>query len=373
MIAVSPQSGIARRRALWLLALAVILIFYASFYPFTFSFARLRATLSGPLADIVPWGFSSRGDRLGNLLFYLPFGALAAYAAPARWGAIASALGAVALGILLSFSMEVAQTATRLRVPNLVDLVMNTAGAALGAVPGAWLRTHAWPFGRPILRHTRPEPVALVLLGLWVAFHAFPFMPRLGLWKAWRALQPLRDIDVAIAGAIAFAAGYLIIASAIRRLVIRDSYFRILGIAIAASLVMRVVFTSQWLTPAECLGLAFAIPAAIALRDLPRARAFRYTVAFAAAAFAYALSEPPASYWSDVVIYLERVFMILGILWLAAQAGWSLTIATAALAVTAGLLGGLPLAALAMVAGFGVHAGRVFHEPVSPRLDANVR
>lgn len=361
------QSPIARRRALWLLALAVILIFYASFYPFTFSLTRMRAALTGPFDELLPWGFSSRGDRVGNLLFYLPFGAVAAYAAPANWGAVRSALGAVLLAALLSFGVELAQWGTRLRVPNRVDLVMNMAGAALGAAPGAWLRDHAWPFGRPILRHTRPEPVALVLLGLWVAFHAFPFMPRLSFWKAWRAMQPLREIDVAIAGTIAFAAGYLIVASAIRRLVIRDSYFRVLGIAIAASLVMRLVFTSQWLTPAEGIGLALAIPAAIALRDLPRARAFRYTVAFAAAAFAYALVERPAPYWNDAVIYLERAFMVLGILWLTAQAGWSLRIATVGLAIIAGVLGGLPLSALAIVAAFGVHAGRVFHEPARSR------
>jgi len=364
----SFQRAQLRRRAAWLLALTLVLIFYASFFPFRFDVERFVAAWQGGTARLLPWGYSARADRAGNLLSYLPVGALLAYLAPVRWRAPLAFFGAVALAAALSLSVEVLQHMTRSRVPNLVDVAMNASGGALGAFAGALLRSRPWPLGSIALRHARPEPIALVLLALWFATHAVPFMPRLNQGHAWAGMQPLRDLDHDFVAIAMYCAGYLVVASAVRRLVVPDSFMRNLLAIAALSLAARVVFVGQWLTLDECLGLAIALPLTAILRGVTRARAFRITAALVALAFALQLAFPPALRWGDAVVFLERAFMIVGVLWLAAGGGVSLLAATAACAIALATLAGIPGGLLAVVAGFLVHAGRVLHSTPVARI-----
>jgi VanZ family protein len=364
----SFQRAQLRRRAAWLLALTLVLIFYASFFPFRFDVGRLVAAWQGGPGQLLPWGYSARADRAGNLLSYLPVGALLAYLAPPRWRAPLAFVGAVALAGALTVTIELLQHMTRSRVPNLVDVAMNATGGAVGAFAGALMRSRPWPLGPIALRHARPEPIALVLLALWFATHAVPFMPRLNQGHAWAGMQPLRDLDYDFVAIFTYCAGYLVVASAVRRLVVPNSFMRdFLAIAVL-SLAMRVVFVDQWLTLDECLGLAIALPIAAILRNVTRARAFRISAALVTLAFALHLVFPPALRWGDAVIFLERAFMIVGVLWLASSGGVSLLAATAASAVGLATLAGVPSALLAVVAGFLVHAGRVLHSTPVARI-----
>ncbi len=358
----------SRRRAAWLLALTIVLVFYASFFPFRFDAARFAATWQRGLAELLPWGYSARADRVGNLLSYLPVGALLAYLAPPRWRAPAALLGAIVLASALSFTIELLQNLTRSRVPNLVDVAMNATGGACGALAGALLRTRRWRLGSIALRHARPEPIALVLVALWFASHAVPFMPRLNQGHVWAGMQPLRDLDHDVIAIFAYFAGYLVVASAVRRLVVPGSFARTLLTVAALSLLLRVVFVSQWLTLDECLGLAAALPVAAWLRSVTRARAFRVTFAIVVLAFALELAFPPQQPWSEAVTFLARAFMIVGALWLAAAAGVSLLAATLVLATGVTLLAGPTAGFLAIVAGLLVHAGRVLHHSPVARV-----
>ncbi len=358
----------SRRRAAWLLALTIVLVFYASFFPFRFDAARFAAAWQRGLAELLPWGYSARADRVGNLLSYLPVGALLAYLAPPRWRAPAALLGAIVLASALSFTIELLQNLTRSRVPNLVDVAMNATGGACGALAGALLRTRRWRLGSIALRHARPEPIALVLVALWFASHAVPFMPRLNQGHVWAGMQPLRDLDHDVIAIFAYFAGYLVVASAVRRLVVPGSFARTLLTVAALSLLLRVVFVSQWLTLDECLGLAAALPVAAWLRSVTRARAFRVTFAIVVLAFALELAFPPQQPWSEAVTFLARAFMIVGALWLAAAAGVSLLAATLVLATGVALLAGPTAGFLAIVAGLLVHAGRVLHHSPVARV-----
>lgn len=358
----------SRRRAAGLLALTIALIAYASFFPFRFDPSRLAAAWQSGSAGLLPWGYSARADRAGNLLSYLPVGALLAFLAPPRWRAFAAFIGAIALAVALSLTVELLQHMTRSRVPNLVDVAMNATGSAFGALAGALLRTRRWPLGPIALRHARPEPIALVLIALWFAMHAVPFMPRLNQGHAWSGMQPLRNLEHGGIAIFAFFAGYLVVASAVRRLVVPGSFARILLTIAALSLVLRVVFVGQWLTLDECIGLAIALPVAAWLRGVTRARAFRVTLAIVAFAFALELALPPAQPWPAAVIFLERAFMIVGALWLAAVAGVSLLATTMVFAIGVALLAGPTAGLLAIVAGFLVHAGRVLHYSPVPRV-----
>ncbi len=358
----------SRRLAAWLLALTLAVIVYASFFPFRFDPSRFAAAWRGGLDALLPWGYSARADRAGNLLSYVPAGALLAWLAPPRWRIAAVFIGAALPAAALSCAIEVLQNLTRSRVPNLVDVVMNATGGSLGALAGALLRRRHWPLRAIVLRHARPEPIALVLLALWFAMHAVPFMPRLNQGHAWAGMQPLRNLEHNGVAIGSFFAGYLIVASAIRRLVVPASFARVLLGVAALSLALRVAFVAQWLTLDECIALALALPAAMWLRSVTRARAFRITLAIVTLALALALAFPPSQPWTDAVRFLERAFMIVGALWLAAVAGISLLATTVAYAIGIALLAGPTAGLLAIVAGFLVHAGRVLHYSPVPRV-----
>jgi len=352
------------RRARWLLGATIVLILYACFYPFEFDIPSAVAAMRAGTRELLPWGFTSRGDRLGNFLSYLPLGFLAALVAPGRWPRLLSAVVVVLAALSLSVAVESLQHATRTRVPNLVDVVMNTAGAFVGALAGLAYRARPVAVRIIAIRQPRPEPIALLLIALWIATHAAPFMPRLSGWKAWRALAPLRELDWSIAGIAIFFAGYLVLASAVRRLVTRESFWPLLVALTLASLAMRLVFAGQQLTLDECAALALALPIIGWLRQTPRARAFRFTaITVAGVAIMAMLPSIPLAH-ADLLAQIASAYLTIGILWLTANAGWSLLIATLASAVIIAVLESPAAAPLAIVAGLLVHAGRLLHEPM---------
>ena len=158
------------------LALAyVVLIVYASLYPF-----KWRDSGLSPLAYLdAAWPRYWTGFDLGiNIVAYVPLGFLLALTlrqVMSRWPA---ALLGLLLGALLSFCLECLQTWLPARVPSNVDLACNTLGTALGAMVAAYA-------GKRIFRRIvqlqnevlAPVPYAefgVVLLGTWLLTQLSP-------------------------------------------------------------------------------------------------------------------------------------------------------------------------------------------------------
>ena len=173
-----------RSSAPWLALVFVVLVVYASLYPFEgwrWPPGQALATLA-----LLPRAVhQSDFDIWSNVLGYMPLGALLAVSALRRgWRAgpaVALALGAPAL---LSYGCEVLQHFVPARVPTREDFVMNAAGALAGgllAVAGhalglvdRWSRVRArWFAG--------DAAFAIVLLVLWPVALLFPAPVPLGL------------------------------------------------------------------------------------------------------------------------------------------------------------------------------------------------
>lgn len=127
------QRSTARPLALAYLALVV----YASLYPFD----AWRWPPGQTLADIarLPMpGWRDRFDEWINILGYLPLGLLL-YAAVVRGGGTRARALAIAVlaPALQSWTMEVLQAFLPMRVPSVTDWMLNTLGAACGALLGA--------------------------------------------------------------------------------------------------------------------------------------------------------------------------------------------------------------------------------------------
>lgn len=188
-----------RRTSAWLLALIyVVLIVYASLYPFigwrTQGLSPWQVFVHSPVPRAAMF------DKAVNLLGYIPFGfllCLGVLRSHRRWPAV---LLATMAGGLMSLLMETLQIYLPTRVPSLMDLALNWSGAGVGALL-------AWGLERlgAIARWSRfrvrwfvaDARGALVLLALWPVALLFPAPVPLGLG------QVLAQLELFVSSALA--------------------------------------------------------------------------------------------------------------------------------------------------------------------------
>ncbi|MEO7055493.1 MAG: VanZ family protein [Caldimonas sp.] len=169
------------------------LIVYASLYPFT----GWRLPRVGPF-DFLLLGWPrwwTTFDLVSNLLGYMPVGFLLFVAGVRSGRRTASAAWlAIAVGTLLSLTMETLQNDLPQRVASNVDLALNALGAALGVAVGAALNLRGGIDRWQKLRDrwfTPRSAGGLALLVLWPVALLFPTAVPFGLGHVLGRLQPL--------------------------------------------------------------------------------------------------------------------------------------------------------------------------------------
>jgi VanZ family protein len=341
-----------RTAVLWMLALTVLFMIYASLYPFEFDFSRFATLERRDWMRSLSWRRPARTDLIANLLFYLPFGALVTVLTPQRWGVLLRGLFVLGCGLLLSLLIEAAQFATRMRDPSITDVIMNGSSAGLAATLALCARGLGLRPSLPELRAPRPDAVALLLVALWLAFHAVPFMPSPRFVFVFRA--PLRMIDVhwSSAAFAGFFAGYLLLAAAMRHLLRPKSFWPVFLVCAAGSILSRLLFRNHQLQINECAGLLLALPLVWRMRnagvqDACRSAAFWATPAFVffmLAPFAFSaaapsfewLQVPKLAAWNDAEPGLfELAFFYIGAVWVLNEAGLPLARVTLTMLVFA--------------------------------------
>jgi VanZ family protein len=170
----------------------VLLIVYASLYPF--AALQWPPGVAGMGLLHLPWPrYTGTLDIQLNLIGYMPLGLLL-YAASVRsgWRASRSLIWAVVLPALLSYTMECLQYFVPGRVPSALDCLLNSVGAALGALGGMLLHHlgglngwHDWR-ERCFVPHSAG---ALALLALWPLGLLFPPPAPLGMGQLLPRLQ----------------------------------------------------------------------------------------------------------------------------------------------------------------------------------------
>lgn len=175
-----------RKTSAWPLALLyAALIGYASLYPFS----DWRSQGISPLAFLSgDWPQYWTGFDVGaNLVGYAPLGALLTLGL-VRSRLMRPVLGpvglATALASLLSLGLETAQAYLPMRVPSNLDWVLNTLGAALGALVAGWLLRRGtvdrW-HGQADQWFAPDTRGVLLLLALWPMALLFPVSTPFGL------------------------------------------------------------------------------------------------------------------------------------------------------------------------------------------------
>jgi glycopeptide antibiotics resistance protein len=122
-------AGSGRRLALW--ALAGYLVFLYTIAVFLFQMPSPRPNLVPFHTMAGDWragGFPLLVNFLGNIVAFLPMGAVPARLWPGRF----RLAHAAAFGLGFSLLIEASQLALGTRVPDVDDLILNTLGAAVG-------------------------------------------------------------------------------------------------------------------------------------------------------------------------------------------------------------------------------------------------
>ena len=228
-------------------------------------------------------------DLVVNVLAYLPFGALVALALhPRIRGASAAALGTLA-GVLLSGSVEAAQSFLPTRVASNIDLLTNSLGALAGAVVAAPLAPPLIDRGRLAEWRRRwferPATAVLVAVAAWQAAQIYPSPMLFGNGDLRLALEPVLEAlgghwwqldaghfgpaEFVLAEAFVVAAAILAAGLALSSVMRTGApRYRLLVALLGAALAVRTLSSAvqfgperafAWLTPGAVGGLALGL------------------------------------------------------------------------------------------------------------------
>lgn len=238
----------------------VALIVYGSLYPFRFKPDAIDGGLLQALREL-SWARAGRGDRISNVLLYLPLGFCLFLWLNSRLNRRSAAGVALLLGSLLSLVIEIAQVYVSIRVPSFTDLTLNALGTLMGAAMGFTWRVLSGLMHLPRRPEKRdPDPGAALLIGLWLAWRWAPFTPQLDLAKLKSALRPLFSPEFEALAVFMYLTYWLVLSEAVSSLVSRQRSLEMLLLLIAGVLVGRLIVANQAFVPSELLALLLLLP-----------------------------------------------------------------------------------------------------------------
>lgn len=253
---------------LWLLAGVIALISYGSLYPFNFRFDGTYPTLSSALSQL-GWARAGRADRVRNVLLYLPLGFCLILLLRSKLGIVWATVLATVTGCLLSLTIEVLQVYLSIRVPSLMDVVLNTAGTCVGAIGGvAWRGLSGLVYISPNSRQQPGDRSALVLICIWVMWRLADFDLSVSLSRLKLALGPLMEASYSWPEVAQFLLLWVVVAQAILSFAHRQRGNEALLIVIAIVLVGRLLFVLSPFNSSELIALVLLLPALVLVHKL---------------------------------------------------------------------------------------------------------
>ena len=238
----------------------VALIAYGSLYPFTFKPDAIEGGVLQALGQL-SWARAGRGDRISNVLLYLPLGFCLFLVLHSRTRRVPALIYATLLGAMLSLAIEVAQVYVSIRVPSLTDLSLNALGSAIGAIGGlAWRIGVLWMRLPERIERPVPDSTAAIVIVLWLLWRFAPFVPHFDLAKLKAALRPLFNPQIDLLLAFAYLTCWLVVTQALSALVSRARMLEALLVLIAVVLVGRLLVAEQVFVASELVALVLLLP-----------------------------------------------------------------------------------------------------------------
>ena len=341
-----------------LLLVCAALVVHGSLYPYRFVAPEsFQNALAQMLAQRHWW--TSRGDVLGNVVLFVPLGALGQWVLE-LWlrPRAAAAVMVMVLGVAVAFGLQVAQIYLPDRDAELADVLWNTVGLGMGLAaalltPAARLGLGGVPLGHSPAQSVRLR-LAATLAVLWLSLNWWPFVPTLD----WAQLKfALRGVLMGLnssLGSVSSLSGAALAVVVVGHLLHSLPHRRrILAVLCGMALLGRLLTVGQWLSASLLLGVVGGLLLAEVAWRADEAKAGR--VLFWAVVLWFALdalrpyrlsSVPHPMHWQPFKAMLHGS-MLSNLLSLC----WNLFWVGAAVSLAAGSARPLPLVTLALGAG----------------------
>ncbi len=274
----SPHNSLA----LWVAAVCIGVIIYASLQPFSDWIAP------EPPVRYFLWQWRQRwvvSDAAFNVLAYVPLGAALVIACPPHWSRKRKIGLTLIFASALSLAVETAQMWLPTRYASVFDSIANLSGALIGAVLGALLNASttlmSWlnQARNEIIVPGRSGDLKLVLLVVWLLAQINPAIPLFGATfhpGQQAAFDPaVVIVELAQTAAVLIGIGLFTDLTMRKRWMGGVALVLFVSVAItmktvAAQAVLKPLAWDEWLRPGHTLGLAMGAFALMVLFWLPR-------------------------------------------------------------------------------------------------------
>ncbi len=229
---------------------------YGSIYPFDFHFQQLDPAAWQAFLDTCCVE-TSRGDILGNVVLFLPFGYLGILAAAPETRPLRQFLFVCGIGVIFAFLLQVAQLYLPSRDENLQDVIWNLLGIAVGGVLGI-------PSRQFILRAAGQGAqlylVPWILIGSWITYRLIPFVPSIDFQSIKDSVKPLLDLqEISPAGIAYHAVAWLIVGYLMDLGLQGKRLGRLLPLAVLGTFAAEIIIVYNIVTPTTIAGGLLAI------------------------------------------------------------------------------------------------------------------
>ena len=229
---------------------------YGSIYPFDFQFHQIDPAAWQAFIDTCCVE-TSRGDILGNVVLFLPFGYLGILAAAPETKPSRQFLFVCVVGVIFAFLLQVAQLYLPSRDENLQDVIWNLLGIAVGGALGIPSRQFIL---RAANQGARLHLVPWILIGSWVTYRLIPFVPSIDFQSIKDSVKPLLDLqELSLAGIAYHAIAWLIVGYLMDLGLQGKRLGRLLPLAVLGTFAAEIIIVYNIVTPTTIAGGLVAI------------------------------------------------------------------------------------------------------------------
>ncbi len=230
----------------------IVLITYGSLFPFEFDGSDFANRLQESMTNLRLW--TSKGDVLGNVGLFVPFGAAGIWAFRRLTNVWMAAAITLISGIAFAAGLQVLQVLVPTRSPAIADILWNGFGVGIGLTIGIAAQ------GRELLRRDAIDTqrlLSLILVGTWAMAELLPLVPTLDWQQIKENLKPIwyaRKLD--LSDTLLLATEVLLVGALLRHAFARGRTVLILGGLLAAVLFGKVISARSTLDLATVAGFA---------------------------------------------------------------------------------------------------------------------
>lgn len=232
----------------------IVLATLGSVYPFNFQLSALGDLSVGEFVETC-CVLSSRGDILGNIILFMPVGFTGMLAGKLDDSVRRRLWFVCLIAATVAVVLQLLQIFLPSRDENLQDVIWNIVGAGCGAAAAIWLGSF---FANVEADKRDFMLVPLTLVGIWIMYRLFPFVPSIDLQMMARSVKPMLNEPLVMSDALRDFTAWIVVAyllSHVQRVVRLDSY---LPAIILAVFILEIVTVFNSISLANVVGAFLA-------------------------------------------------------------------------------------------------------------------